>query len=392
MAGFASLCGCNKTPPPITKRTYTIPTVIVKQNEEQALVDKNLELLRKRQQELADSIKPEPQRMLAALVPQSDTDFFWTFKVQGKPEELEKIKPEFLKLLQSLQWEPSGGVLPVWQFPEGSRVKAQEDNFGRVATILLSNEFANLQIAVAKFTNSTDWEKTALSNLNRWRGQLRLEPINIDGLDAAVEKIPFKGGEAFLMDAQGTATAQPGMSPPMTRTPPPEPKPEPTPNNSTNNTPGNDKGPPSPQEARNLLTYDVPAAWQAKQASSFRVASFDVSADGKKADVALSVFSTKSPEMGKLLPNVNRWRGELGLKPATESELPEQTSELKVDAGNATIFTATGTRQDAPTSTLAAMLIRGDLVWFVKLQGDATLVSQQRPAFEEFLKSLKFNE
>ena len=47
----------------------------------------------------------EPQRMLAALAPQPDSDFFWTFKLQGTPEELEKIKPDFVKLLESLQWE-----------------------------------------------------------------------------------------------------------------------------------------------------------------------------------------------------------------------------------------------------------------------------------------------
>ena len=92
------------------------------------------------------------------------------------------------------------------------------------------------------------------------------------------------------------------------------------------------------------------------------------------------------------LANVNRWRGELQLPPAVAKDLPEQTTEFKIEDQPATIFFATGTLRDQPASTLAAMIVREDRVWFVKMQGDATLVSQQRPAFEEFLKSLKFKE
>lgn len=388
LTGVVSLCGCNKAPPPITKRTYTIPTAIVQQQAEKAQVDKNLEIARKQYEEFQARGTKESTRMLAAIVPQPNTDFFWTFKVQGPPQDLEKIKPALVKLLGSLAWKTEKPELPEWQIPEDWRVEKQaEDKFGRMATIELPAELEYHEIAVAKFTNTGDWPQALLANVNRWRGQLKLEPLSTDRIDATLEKVSFTGGEALLMDKAGMTQAMPGMTPPARKTPSPSPEPSAPEPSTTEN-----KAPPSAAEARNLLTYDVPDGWQAKQASAFRVASFDVTADDKKADVSLSVFSAKTPEMGKLLPNVNRWRGELSLPPTTESELPEQTSEMKLEAGPATIFNATGTRQDAPASTVAAMIVRGDLVWFVKLQGDATLVSKQRPAFEEFLKSLKFKE
>ena len=381
--GLAIPSGCGNSPPPITKRTYVIPTTIVQQQAEQERIDKNLELARQRAREQTPREATEPVRMLAALVPQQDTDFFWTFKLQGKPEELEKIKPQFIKLLGSLQWEPSGGVLPAWRFPDGARVKAQEDGFGRVATIMLSDDFSDLQIAVAKFTSTADWDKTVLTNLNRWRGQLKLEPLTSAGIDAATEKVPFAGGDAILMDEVGTAAARPGMLPPAAiKQPPPE---------ATAPSPSETKHEPAANEPSKLIEYIAPDAWNPKRGSALRVATFSVSEGERSAEVAITQFP-KVAQMTDPLANVNRWRTELGLPAAIASELPEQTSELKIGDQPAMIFFATGTARDQPTSTLAAMIVRENRVWFVKLQGAATLVSQQRPVFEEFVKTLKFKD
>jgi hypothetical protein len=382
MGGLALLSGCNKEPPPITKQTYTIPAAIVKQQEAEARAEKKFQEDRKRFEEMKKAVPGEAVRMLAALAPQPGTDFFWTFKLQGAPDELEKIKPDFIKLLGSLQWdnENKGGVLPLWQFPPGSRVSQQEDGFGRVATITLSDEFSNLQIAVAKFTNTGDWEQAALTNINRWRGQLRLDPISADALDTATKKIPYTGDDAILVDETGTAGPRPGMTPPVAAK---QQQPEATPPPTT-------AAPPKSDPAK-LVEYTAPEAWKSKEGSSLRIATFSVTQGEETAEVAITQFP-KVAQMTDPLANVNRWRGELALPPAKESELPEQTSVLKIGDQPATIFFATGTRGDQPASTLAAMIVRENRVWFVKMQGAATLVSKQRPAFEEFVKSLKFND
>lgn len=382
LGSLATLSGCNPEPPPITKQTYTIPAAIVKQQQAEALADKRFEADRKRFEEMKKATPGEPMRMLAALAPQPGTDFFWTFKLQGTPDELEKIKPDFIKLLGSLQWdnENKGGVLPLWQFPPGSRVSKQEDGFGRVATITLSDEFSNLPIAVAKFTNTGDWSQAALTNINRWRGQLSLAPISAEALETATKKIPYQGDVAFLVDETGTAGPRPGMMPQAATK---EPQPE-------TSAPATTVAPPKTEPAK-LIEYTAPEAWKPKEGSALRVATFSVTEGEDTAEVAVTQFP-KVAQMTDPLANVNRWRGELSLPPAKESELPEQTSELKIGDQPATIFFATGTRGDQPTSTLAAMIVRENRVWFVKLQGAATLVSKQRPVFEEFVKSLKFND
>jgi len=379
---LALLVGCNKEPPPITKQTYTIPAAILKQQAAEAAADKKMEAARKQFEDMKKGVQGEPLRMLAALAPQPDSDYFWTFKLQGKPDELDNIKPDFVKLLESLQWkdENQGGVLPLWQFPPGSTVSKQEDGFGRVATIQLGDDFANLQIAVARFTNTDDWQKAALTNINRWRGQLQLEPVSIETLDNAVKKIPYAGDEAYLIDETGSAGARPSMLPPAaTKQPasgPSEPK---------------SAEPPPKSEAAKLIEYTAPESWKSKEGSSLRVATFTVTQGEQAAEVAITQFP-KVAQMTDPLANVNRWRGELSLPAAKEAELPEQTSELKIGDQPATLFFATGTQRGEPTSTLAAMIVRENRVWFVKMQGAATLVSKERPQFEEFVKSLKFND
>jgi hypothetical protein len=382
VVGLAFVPGCNKAPPPITKETYTIPTVIVKQQEEKAQLEKNLELAIKRSRENTQPAPIEQQRMLAALVPQPETNFFWTFKVQGDPKELERVKPGLEKLLASLEWKSKESMLPEWQLPEDWQSAAQEDGFGRVATITLPEDAGAFKIAVAKFTSNGDWQQAALTNLNRWRGQLKLEPITAAGIDASTTKINFTGGEAILMDETGVATARPGMSPQPTtpKEPPAETK-----------APAETPALPAANTASDLIEFQAPEAWKSKRGSALRVATFAVTEGEQLAEVAITQFP-KVAQMTDPLANVNRWRGELGLKPAAESELPEQTSELKIGDQPATIFFATGTAREQPTSTLAAMIVRNDRVWFVKLQGAAALVSKQRPVFEEFVKSLKFKE
>ncbi len=281
VCGLALLVGCNKEPPPITKQTYTIPAAILKQQAAEAAADQKMEAARKQFEEMKKGVQGEPLRMLAALAPQPDSDYFWTFKLQGKPDELDKIKPDFVKLLQSLQWkdENKGGVLPLWQFPPGSSVSKQEDGFGRVATIQLSDDFANLQIAIARFTNTEDWQKTALTNINRWRGQLQLEPISVETLDTAIKKIPYAGDEAYLIDATGSAGARPSMFPPAaTKQPASEP-----------NEPKSAEPPPK-SEAAKLIEYTAPESWKSKEGSSLRVATFTVTQGEQAAEVAITQF------------------------------------------------------------------------------------------------------
>ena len=68
---------------------------------------------------------------------------------------------------------------------------------------------------------------------------------------------------------------------------------------------------------------------------------------------------------------------------------------LEIDGQPAVYVRAVPDPSDASQSqsklaTLAAMAKRGDVLWFIKINGDRTVVTTQEDAFKSFLKSLRF--
>src|SRR5690606_27349224 len=93
------------------------------------------------------------------------------------------------------------------------------------------------------------------------------------------------------------------------------------------------------------------------------------------------------------LDNVNLWRGQVGLEPATEADLPKLGQSVEIDGSPATLYDFAGTPPDksAPERVLAASIDRGGAEWFFKMAGDAATVTAQRDAFVGFLKSVHFH-
>jgi hypothetical protein len=92
-----------------------------------------------------------------------------------------------------------------------------------------------------------------------------------------------------------------------------------------------------------------------------------------------------------LLPNVNRWRGQIGLPPVTAAELEEQVSQI--DLGGVTgQYVRLYPAEDAESgqAILAVIAIAGDRAWFFKLMGDAELARREQSRFEDFVRSVQF--
>ena len=137
--------------------------------------------------------------------------------------------------------------------------------------------------------------------------------------------------------------------------------------------------------------WTVPSGWQEIPPAEFLLAEYAIAgANGTKADVNVAMLNG---EGGGVLPNVNRWRGQLGLPPATEENLPTITSTLEAAGGQATMVDLTGT--DAKTGQQARLigviLPQAGQTWFYKLMGDEQLVGQQKEAFAKFIQSAKYS-
>jgi hypothetical protein len=138
------------------------------------------------------------------------------------------------------------------------------------------------------------------------------------------------------------------------------------------------------------LEYQRPPGWQEAPLGQMRVASFEVSGkDGKGAEV--SVVPLPDPA-GTDLNNVNRWRSQVGLPPVPEAELAGLAQPVEIAGQPAKLYEQAGTSAGAtgPSRILAAIIRRDGVAWFFKLAGDDGLVAEQRSAFIEFLRSVRF--
>ena len=132
------------------------------------------------------------------------------------------------------------------------------------------------------------------------------------------------------------------------------------------------------------LKWKTPAGWKELPAGDFRVASFKISgSDSKQADVSVIPLPGTA---GSDLSNVNRWRGQVGQEPISEEELQKLAQSVEVAALPATLYEQSG----ESTRILAVIQHREGTAWFFKITGDNQLVTQEKPVFVEFLKTVQF--
>jgi hypothetical protein len=94
---------------------------------------------------------------------------------------------------------------------------------------------------------------------------------------------------------------------------------------------------------------------------------------------------------GGLLPNINRWRAQLGLTPTTEDEIAKLPT-IDASGAKATLVEISGTdaRAGKPASLVGLVLPLGGQTWFYKLMGDAIVVAQQKDALIKFVNSANY--
>jgi hypothetical protein len=131
------------------------------------------------------------------------------------------------------------------------------------------------------------------------------------------------------------------------------------------------------------IHWTVPEGWQQLAATSIRLGNFVIPGkNGAKAEVTVTSFPGR---VGTDLDNVNRWRRELGLEPVEESGVSSEP--VTVDALEGKLFDFTGTS----AQTVVASISRQGASWFFKMRGDTEVVNASKPAFAEFLKSVRFS-
>jgi hypothetical protein len=143
---------------------------------------------------------------------------------------------------------------------------------------------------------------------------------------------------------------------------------------------------PVPTASGSGLTWTAPATWTAKPNGSMRKASFAIKGDGAEADFAITAFPG---DTGGLHANLNRWRGQVGLPPASPAELDAAVQHVEGQGFHFDVVDFVGTSGNPPTRLLGAITTYGGNSWFFKLIGPDQIVAAEKPAYLEFLKSVK---
>ena len=136
--------------------------------------------------------------------------------------------------------------------------------------------------------------------------------------------------------------------------------------------------------------WTVPPGWQSVPPSQFLLVEFSVPGpNGAKAEVNVAAMGG---EGGGLLANVNRWRGQLGLGPISENDLPQIARPLPVLGGQATLvdFTGVDAKTGQPTRLVGAIVPQNGQTWFYKLMGDNPTVMQEKATFTKFVQSADY--
>jgi hypothetical protein len=129
----------------------------------------------------------------------------------------------------------------------------------------------------------------------------------------------------------------------------------------------------------------LPAGWTVGPENSMRKATWIVSGpNDSKAEIAVTVFPGS---VGGLTANVNRWRGQIGLPPASPDDIAASAKSTKVSGLDSQRFVMTSA--DGKKSVDAVMTSKDGATWFFKMNGETAAVQANSAAFVAFLSASK---
>lgn len=307
--------------------------------------------------------------MLGAIVPQGEQ--LWFLKMTGAVDAVGAQAGAFRELVQSVRFLGDGQ--PAWTLPQGW---SQQPASGmRYATLTVGDARPPLEVSVTVLpAGGGDLNEAILANVNRWRNQLSLPPLKGDQLASETETVALTGGgSATLVTMQGQAQSN-GMAGPFAGGGMRPFVPRPT-------TPTVDTTTAAPFEAAH------PRHWKPGKVGGMRKAAFEIAADNGQAELTVIDLAR---DAGDRLANVNRWRDQMQQRPLDRAGLSSALQRINVGEQEGDLVEIAGANEKAGQAILGVIVDVDDKTWFIKLQGTKELVANEKPAFETFVKSIRF--
>ena len=144
---------------------------------------------------------------------------------------------------------------------------------------------------------------------------------------------------------------------------------------------------PPPPTPKGSLKWSLPKGWSELPGGGMRFATFKTPVSGK---VEATVVVLPGAAGGEL-PNVNRWRGQIGLPPLDEAGLAKARTVLKTKAGALNVYDFTSDGQVKSRMVVGYVTTPDGNTWFLKLTGDAEPVAKAKSDFMTILGSIRLD-
>ena len=313
-------------------------------------------------------------RTIAAVI--VDRSTAWYIKLTGPRNKVANYEDDFRRVVTSFRCNET--TAPTYDVPEGwdrteDRNGLRHDTLSRLdGSLLMEVTITKLQVP------PTSWDEYLLSNVNRWRTELKLSDIQLSELSDAIETVERSAAvpgsdplsAATLVDLVGSRNfvrRRPAFAPPPPEMPPAQPG---TPTGSAE------------------ISFSSPESWQQGQVGGLRKAAYFVEEGDQRVDITIIDLSVQAE---LLLPNVNRWRGQVELGKIDQQTMEESIEQIPLgDARGWYVNLQSPANASQQQAILGVLATRGDKSWFVKLHGDKQLALREENSFKNFVASIQF--
>lgn len=147
----------------------------------------------------------------------------------------------------------------------------------------------------------------------------------------------------------------------------------------------------APRPTSMIITWDTPEGW-AESPNSSGILFAVYTATGDTGDVRITVTQLTA-DGGGVLSNINRWRGQVGLKPVADlSEQPMVTVQVSDLPVGILDLVSPDDLESQIERMLVAMMPRPEqnTTWYFKMTGPKTAIDTHKDDFSRFVESVRF--
>jgi hypothetical protein len=310
-------------------------------------------------------------RMLGAIVPR--TTEAWFFKVVGPTPAIAAAESQIREFLSKLKFTDQGPDLA--NLPTGWNSGGKKAM--RFATLLIDTPDTQLDLSISMLPISGEWDEQVVSNVNRWRGQMKLPPSTEKWAGAVpIEIAAAEAKQAIWVDLTGQMGANPSMSPIAAIPPAPDSNPNPP------------DLKPAPADA-SPIKFATPEGWRPGKMSMMRLAAFNIGPEDDPAELTIIQAG------GDLRGNVARWLGQVRGDSPPDSVVGEAmaaSESIQVSGRPGQRYYLDGGEANAtPAQAIDATIVPMEtgMSVFIKATGSPKTIKAEKERIGEFIRSLQ---